>query len=142
MSRTAAALIIGNEILSGKTQEKNVIELARLLRELGIRLERVVVVADDVATLAKEVSALSSSHNFLFTSGGVGPTHDDVTMEGVASAFGVPVVSHPVLEDMLRRHFGERINDSHLRLALVPQGAPLVSQPDTLWPETALQDRC
>ena len=140
MSRTAAALIIGNEILSGKTQEENVIELARLLRELGIRLERVVVVADDVATLAKEVSALSSSHNFLFTSGGVGPTHDDVTMEGVASAFGVPVVSHPVLEDMLRRHFGERINDSHLRLALVPQGARLLSKPDSLWPATVIEN--
>jgi molybdenum cofactor synthesis domain-containing protein len=140
MSRTAAALIIGNEILSGKTQERNVIELARLLRELGISLDRVVVVADDVAAIAKEVTALSSSHDFLFTSGGVGPTHDDVTMEGVARAFGVPVVSHPVLEDMLRRHFGENINESHLRLALIPEGSRLLSKPDSLWPATVIEN--
>jgi molybdenum cofactor synthesis domain-containing protein len=140
MSRTAAALIIGNEILGGKIQEINLRELARLLRRLGIDLNRVVVVADEVATIAREVSALSSSHDFLFTSGGVGPTHDDVTMEGVASAFGVPVVSHPALEDMLRRHFGQSINDGHLRLASVPKGARLLSKPDSLWPATVIEN--
>ena len=140
MPRTAAALVIGNEILSGKIQESNLVELARVLRELGIDLKRVVVVTDDLATIAKEVSALASAHDFVFTSGGVGPTHDDVTMAGIASAFGVPVVAHPTLEEMLRRHFGERINDGHLRLALVPQGARLLTKPDSLWPVTVIEN--
>ncbi|HEX9722779.1 MAG TPA: molybdopterin-binding protein [Vicinamibacteria bacterium] len=140
MSRTAAALIIGNEILSGKIQETNLVELARVLRELGIDLKRVVVVTDELATIAKEVTALASTHDFVFTSGGVGPTHDDVTMVGIASAFNVPVVTHPTLEDMLRRHFGDRINDNHLRLALVPQGARLLSKPDSLWPVTVIEN--
>ena len=140
MSRTAAALVIGNEILSGKTHESNLLELARVLRELGIDLKRAVVVTDDVATIAKEVTALASAHDFVFTSGGVGPTHDDVTMSGVASAFDVPVVPDPTLEDMLRRHFGDKINDSHLRLALVPKGARLLSKPDSLWPVTIIEN--
>jgi len=140
MSRTAAALIIGNEILSGKIQETNLLELARVLRELGIDLKRVVVVTDEPTTIAKEVTALTSTHDFVFTSGGVGPTHDDVTMVGVASAFNVPVVPHPTLEEMLRRHFGERINENHLRLALVPQGARLLSKPDSLWPVTVIEN--
>jgi molybdopterin-biosynthesis enzyme MoeA-like protein len=140
MSRTAAALIIGNEILGGKIQEGNLIELARLLRSLGIELARVVVVSDDAATISREVSALSTAHDFLFTSGGVGPTHDDVTMAGVASAFHVPVVSHPELEEMLRLHFGKEIGAGHLRLAQVPQGAKLMSKPDALWPVTVIKN--
>jgi len=140
MPRTAAALVIGNEILSGKTHESNLLELARVLRELGIDLKRAVVVTDDVATIAKEVTALASAHDFVFTSGGVGPTHDDVTMSGVASAFDVPVVPHPTLEEMLRRHFGERLNDNHLRLALVPKGARLLSKPESLWPVTVIEN--
>jgi molybdenum cofactor synthesis domain-containing protein len=140
MSRTAAALIIGNEILSGKIQETNLVELARVLRELGIDLKRVVVVTDEPDTIAQEVAALASTHDLVFTSGGVGPTHDDVTMAGVASAFNVPVVPHPTLEDMLRRHFGDRINDNHLRLALVPRGARLLSKPDSIWPVTVIEN--
>ncbi len=140
MSRTAAALIIGNEILCGKIQEKNLGQLAKLLRRLGIHLDRVVIVTDKVETISKEVAALSSSHDFLFTSGGVGPTHDDVTMEGVAAAFGVPVVSDPVLEGKLRSHFGNSINESHLRLALVPKGAQLLSKAESLWPATVMEN--
>lgn len=140
MSRTAAALVIGNEILSGKIQEANLIELARTLRELGIDLKRVVVVTDDLSTIAREISALSSAHDLVFTSGGVGPTHDDVTMAGIASAFGVPVVAHPTLEQMLRRHFGQRLNEGQLRLALVPKGARLLSKSDSLWPVTVIEN--
>ena len=140
MSRTAAALIIGNEILGGKIQESSLRQLAQLLRQLGIHLNRVVIAADDVATISKEVAALSSSHDFLFTSGGVGPTHDDVTMEGVASAFGVPVVTDPVLEEKLRSHFGDSINENHLRLALVPKGARLLSKAESLWPVTVIEN--
>src|ERR1700736_1393374 len=95
---TAAALIIGDEILSGKVDEANVRALARTLRGLGIQLRRVVVVMDDVDTIAREVRELASPHDCLFTSGGVGPTHDDVTIEAVAKAFGTRVVSSPQME--------------------------------------------
>jgi molybdenum cofactor synthesis domain-containing protein len=92
---TAAALVIGDEILSGKVQEANIPVLARALRDLGVLLRRVVVVMDDVDTIAHEVRELSNTHDWLFTSGGVGPTHDDVTVAAVAKAFGVTVVSSP-----------------------------------------------
>jgi len=140
MARTAAALIIGNEILSGKIQDTNLVELARLLRSLGIKLQRVVVVADETATIAKEVSALASSHEYLFTSGGVGPTHDDVTLEAIAAAFGVPIVVDLTLEGMFRDHYGDRINEGHLRLARVPRGTRLVSTASERWPVAVLEN--
>jgi molybdenum cofactor synthesis domain-containing protein len=131
---TAAALVIGNEILSGKVEEANVALLARALRRLGVLLRRVVVVMDDVDTIAREVSALAPAHDWLFTSGGVGPTHDDVTIEAVAQAFGVPVVSSPEMEAMLRAHYGERCTEGHLRMALVPRGAALEVTQEIAWP--------
>jgi molybdenum cofactor synthesis domain-containing protein len=133
-SPTAAALVIGNEILSGKIEEANVALLARALRRLGIVLRRVVVVMDEVDTIAREVRELSSAHDWLFTSGGVGPTHDDVTVEAVAKAFEVRVVSAPEMEAMLRTHYGERCTDGHLRMALVPEGASLEVTPEITWP--------
>jgi molybdenum cofactor synthesis domain-containing protein len=135
---TAAALVIGNEILSGKVEEANVAVLARELRLLGILLQRVVVVMDDVETIAREVRELSKTHDWLFTSGGVGPTHDDVTVEGVARAFGVPVVSSAVMEGMLRTHYGERCTEGHLRMALVPEGAALEVTAEITWPTMRL----
>src|SRR5262249_36814539 len=95
MPRTAAAVVIGNEILSGKVQEANVFVLAKVLRDLGIALRRVVAILDEVDAIAREVRELAGAHDWLFTSGGVGPTHDDVTIEAVAKAFGVPVVTNP-----------------------------------------------
>jgi molybdenum cofactor synthesis domain-containing protein len=132
-ARTAAVLIIGNEILSGKIEEKNLAELARLLRELGVRLDRVVVVPDDVDVIAAEVAAMAKSHDWLFTSGGVGPTHDDVTIDAVAKAFGVPVVSAPEMEAMIRAHYGDRCTEHHLRMALVPKGASLEVTDEVRW---------
>src|ERR1700704_2499621 len=131
---TAAALIIGDEILSGKVDEANVVALARTLRGLGILLRRVIVVMDDVETISREVRELSSTHDWLFTSGGVGPTHDDVTIEAVAKAFGTRVVSSPQLEAMLRAHYRERFTDGHLRMALMPEGARLEVTSDITWP--------
>ncbi len=135
---TAAALVIGDEILSGKVDEANVAVLARALRSLGVLLRRVVVVMDDVDTIAREVRELSSSNDWLFTSGGVGPTHDDVTIEGVARAFGVRVVSSPEMESMLRAHYRERCTDGHLRMALVPEGAALEVTAEVRWPTIRL----
>lgn len=131
---TAAALVIGNELLSGKIQEANLVELARLLRALGIALVRAVVVPDDVDVISRELGSLKSHADVVFTSGGVGPTHDDVTVAGVARAFGVPVVVDPTLERMLREVYGERCTEAHLRMAMVPQGATLLSTLDVKWP--------
>jgi molybdenum cofactor synthesis domain-containing protein len=131
---TAAVLVIGDEILSGKVEEANIPILARALRELGILLRRVVVVMDDVDTIAREVSLLSREHDWLFTSGGVGPTHDDVTIEAVAKAFGVRVVTSPSMEAMLRAHYKERCTAGHLRMALIPEGASLEVTDEVRWP--------
>lgn len=132
--RSAAALVIGNELLTGKVEEANVHVLARTLRGLGIELRRVVMILDDIDTIAHEVKALAASHDWLFTSGGVGPTHDDVTVMGVAKAFGVDVVEDPTLATMLREHYRERCTEGHLRMALVPKGAALETTEDVRWP--------
>jgi molybdenum cofactor synthesis domain-containing protein len=139
-AKTAAALVIGDEILSGKVEEANVVVLARALRELGVELRRVVVVKDDIDTIAREVRELAGSHDFLFTSGGVGPTHDDVTIEAVAKAFGVGVVSSPEMEQMLRDHYRERTTEGHLRMALMPDGAALETTQTVRWPTTRLHN--
>lgn len=131
---TAAALVIGNELLTGKVEEANVVVLARLLRGHGIELRRVVTIGDDVDEIAAEVKALSASHDWLFTSGGVGPTHDDVTVFGVAKAFGMGVSESPVLAAMIREHYKERCTSGHLRMALVPDGAELASTEAIRWP--------
>ena len=139
-AKSAAALVIGDEILSGKVEEANVPVLARALRELGIELRRVVVVKDEIDTIAREVKELAASHDWLFTSGGVGPTHDDVTIEAVAKAFGVPVVSSPEMEAMLRDHYRERTTEGHLRMALMPEGAALETTDAIRWPTTRIHN--
>ncbi len=131
---TAAALIIGNELLSGKVEEANLPLLARNLRGLGVELRRVVMVLDHIPTIAEEMRQLSASHDWLFTSGGVGPTHDDVTIEAAALAFGTNVISHPDLEAMIRGYYGDKCTDGHLRMALMPEGASLESSPEVPWP--------
>jgi molybdenum cofactor synthesis domain-containing protein len=138
--KTAAALVIGNELLSGKVEEANVPVLARTLRALGIKFRRVVMILDDVEEIAREVRALSLAHDWLFTSGGVGPTHDDVTIEAVAKAFDVPVVTSPVMEQMLLDHYGARCSDGHLRMALVPEGAALETTEEVRWPTVRMQN--
>jgi molybdenum cofactor synthesis domain-containing protein len=137
---SAAVLVIGNEILSGKVDEANVGMLARALREAGVLLRRVVVVMDDVDAIVREVRELSATHDWLFTSGGVGPTHDDVTIEAVARAFGVQVVSSPQMEAMLRAHYGDRCTEGHLRMALVPEGAALETTAEVAWPTIRLRN--
>jgi molybdenum cofactor synthesis domain-containing protein len=137
---TAAAIVIGNELLSGKVEEKNLFELSRLLRQLGIRFVRAVLVPDEIPVIRREVAELSQSTDVVFTSGGVGPTHDDVTIEAVAQAFGVDQVIEPRLEALLRRTYAERTTEAHLRMALVPRGAELVSASDAHWPATLMQN--
>ncbi len=132
--RTAAALIIGNEILTGKIADQNLGVLARVLRKLGVRLLRAHTVLDDIDTIASEVRALSRAHTWIFTSGGVGPTHDDVTIEAVARAFDRRVVVAPELDAMLRDAYGDRLTDGHLLMARIPEGARLVRSESVPWP--------
>jgi molybdenum cofactor synthesis domain-containing protein len=137
---TAALVLVGNELLSGKVQERNLEPLAATLRALGIRLERVVVVGDDRPAIADEVRAASARHDVVFTSGGVGPTHDDVTLEGVADAFGVPVVNDPHLVALLRGLYGERCTEDHLLMARVPVGSELKSSSEVKWPTVVMRN--
>jgi len=138
--RTAAALVIGNELLSGKVLDANVHALAGALRALGIRLARVVMLPDEIGILAEEVRRLSGDFDVVFTSGGVGPTHDDVTVEAVARAFGVEVVLDPTLSDLLRGVYGERLTEAHLLMARVPVGAALFGSPDVQWPTPVMNN--
>jgi molybdenum cofactor synthesis domain-containing protein len=130
----AAALIIGNELLSGKTRDSNLFELARTLRALGVRLERVVMVCDEIDVIAQEVAQLSAAFDVVFTSGGVGVTHDDVTIDAVAKAFGVSTSMDAEVTALLRRTYGDRCSDAHLRMALVPDGAQLAATSEVPWP--------
>ena len=138
--RTAALLVIGNELLSGKVDDANVVVLARELRGLGVVLRRVVMILDDVAEISREIRELSASHDWLFTSGGVGPTHDDLTTEAAAAAFGLPVAPAPELEELLRAHYKERLTEGHLRMALVPEGATLSRTPSVPWPAIRIRN--
>jgi molybdenum cofactor synthesis domain-containing protein len=137
---SAAALLIGNELLSGKVHESNLIELARTLRSLGVQLERVVMIPDDIEVIAREARALSEGFDVVFTSGGVGPTHDDVTIEGLAQAFSVSALIDPTMEALLRNAYGERCTEGHLRMALVPEGAELKTTPEVLWPTVVIRN--
>ncbi len=130
----AAALVIGNELLTGKIREANVEVLARELFGLGIALRRVVFCADEIDTIVAELGELRARHDWVFTSGGVGPTHDDVTLEAVSYALGRPLVRSAELADLLREYFGARTNEEHLRMAEVPEGACLLRAPGSRWP--------
>jgi len=140
MARTAAALIIGNEILTGKVSEQNIFVLAKELFGLGVELRRIVVCPDEIPIIVRDLRELSSTHDVVITSGGVGPTHDDVTIKAVAAAFDVAVVRAPTYESMLRTHYGERITDMHLRMADVPEGCRLISSVETSWPTIAMKN--
>jgi molybdenum cofactor synthesis domain-containing protein len=140
MPRTAAALIIGNEILSGKIADTNTTSLARMLFDLGIELHRVVVCPDDIETIGNDLSELRATHDVVFTSGGVGPTHDDVTIEGVADSFGRPVVRSVAVEKMIRHYYGERATEAHFRMANMPEGAEMIRSTEAPWPTVVIEN--
>ena len=128
---TAALLVIGDEILSGRTQDKNVAQVAIWLNEQGIRLAEVRIVPDVIERIAGAVNELRAGNDYLFTTGGIGPTHDDITVDAIAAAFGVPVVVHPVAREILERFYATRggVNEARLRMARVPEGAELLENP-------------
>jgi FAD synthetase len=137
---TAAILIIGDEILSGKTEEKNAKFLISELRDLGVSLRLLMVVSDDVEQIGAAIADLSKRFTYVFTSGGVGPTHDDVTMLGVCKAFGSQMHRHPEIEAALRKHFGNKIQETHLRMADVPQGSTFITVAELRWPVLSYQN--
>ena len=127
---TAAVLIIGNEILSGRTQDTNLNHIAKQLAARGIRLAEARVVPDIEDEIVAAVWALSTKYNYLFTTGGIGPTHDDITVDAIAKAFGKQVVVHPEARARLEKHYGEgNVTPARLRMARVPEGAALVDNP-------------
>jgi molybdenum cofactor synthesis domain-containing protein len=140
MPQRAGIVLVGNEILSGKVVDANAAYLCRELRALGVDVRRIAVIPDDVEEIAREVAAFSGAFDVVFTSGGVGPTHDDVTIEGVARAHGVGVVRHPILVATLERYYGERLGAEatlgapHLKMAEVPEGAELLADGNVRFP--------
>lgn len=132
---TAAAIIIGNEILSGRTQDVNLAFLAKSLNEIGIRLMEARVVPDIEAEIIAAVNGLRVRFDYVFTTGGIGPTHDDITAECVAKAFGVPLIRHPEAERRLRAHYEpDKLNEARLRMANTPEGATLIDNPVSIAP--------
>ena len=125
---TAALIVIGDEILSGRTHDRNIAQVASWLQVQGIRLMEVRVVPDVEALIVAAVDALRTAHDYLFTTGGIGPTHDDITVDAVAAALGLPVVVHPEARRILEAYYATRggITEARLRMARVPEGAELI----------------
>jgi FAD synthetase len=127
MAKTAGIVIIGNEVLSGKTVDTNSHFFCTELRQLGVEVQRISTIQDDIDIIGKEVAAFSERFDYVFTSGGVGPTHDDVTIEGVAHGLGLKVVRHPDIERRMRQRLGDQVNEARLRMANIPEGATLLA---------------
>src|SRR5436309_2170978 len=140
MARTAGIILIGNEILSGKVVDANAVYLCREFRALGVDVRKISVIPDDVELIAREVREFQPSYDWVFTSGGVGPTHDDVTIEGVARGLGVRVVRDPGLQTRLEEAFSGKPNDARLRMADVPEGAELLAPDHLVVPVVAIRN--
>jgi molybdenum cofactor synthesis domain-containing protein len=130
---TAALVVIGDEILSGRTQDKNVAQIALWLNDQGIRLAEVRIVPDVEEAIVDAVNELRAKHDYLFTTGGIGPTHDDITIDAIAAAFGVPVIVHPEARRILEGFYETRggVTDARMRMARVPQGEELIPNPES-----------
>jgi molybdenum cofactor synthesis domain-containing protein len=128
---TAGLIVIGDEILSGRTQDKNVAQIAGWLNLQGIRLAEVRIVPDQADKIGRAVTALRAENDYLFTTGGIGPTHDDITVDSIAAALGVPVIVHPRARATLEAYYATRggLTEARLRMARVPEGAELIENP-------------
>jgi molybdenum cofactor synthesis domain-containing protein len=140
MARTAGIVVIGNEILSGKTRDENALFLARELRTLGVDLRKISVIPDELNLISCEVREFSRAFDFVFTTGGVGPTHDDLTMDGIAAAFGQKIQRHPELESTLRTYYSTDLIEGNLRMADVPEGARLVGGKGMWFPVVVVEN--
>src|ERR1700758_1293867 len=140
VSKSAGIIVIGNEILSGKTRDENSPYLATELRKLGVDVRKISVISDDLDLISSEVKDFSATYDYVFTTGGVGPTHDDLTMDGIAAAFGRRILRHPDLELSLRHFYSEELVHGNLRMADVPEGARLVGGKGTWFPVVAVEN--
>ncbi len=137
---SAGLLIIGNEILSGKIVDTNSPFLAAQLRELGVDLERILVIPDVVDTIAEETRRFSADYDYVFTSGGIGPTHDDVTMESIAKAFGQALRLDEQMCARIERAQKEPLNDAMKKMALMPEGANVIDVSDLWFPVIVVEN--
>jgi len=131
---TAVLVVIGDEILSGRTQDRNVGQVATWLNDHGIRLAEVRIIPDDLDRIGETINSLRSQHDYLFTTGGIGPTHDDITVDAIAAAFGVPVIVHPDARRILEEYYRGRpggLTEARLRMARTPEGAELLLNPSS-----------
>jgi molybdenum cofactor synthesis domain-containing protein len=129
MAKTAGILVIGNEILSGKVVDTNSPYLCQELRVLGVDVRRIAVVPDEIAIIASDVVMFTQTFDYVFTTGGVGPTHDDVTIEAIAQGLQRRLVVHPEMEALLQQHWAERPPAVRQKMATVPEGAQLLLEP-------------
>lgn len=130
-SPTAAVLVIGDEVLSGRTQDTNTNTIARFLSALGIDLIEARVIGDDVDRIVAVLNELRAAYDYVFTTGGIGPTHDDMTADAVARAFGVALPEHPDALAILQKRYGDDFNAARRRMARIPQGGSLIANPVT-----------
>ncbi len=133
-------VVIGNEILSGKIVDTNSPFLCRELNAIGMPLLRIATIGDRFDEIGAVVKEFSENYSWVFTSGGIGPTHDDITVPAIAAAFGVEAVRHPILEDAIRKHYKNRLTDDHLLMALVPEGAELIDLQGVYHPQTQFRN--
>lgn len=137
---TAGILIIGNEILSGKVVDENSPYLCKELRSLGVDVERILTIPDEVDLIAREVKSMSDAYDHVFTSGGIGPTHDDLTIEAVAQAFGRELELCESIYARLRRGDGQSPNESQTKMAMIPSGASLLDSGDLWFPLVVIEN--
>lgn len=140
MTKTAAILVIGNEVLSGKVRDENGAFLMRELRRLGVDVQRVVILPDAAAAIGDEVAACAARYDFIFTTGGIGPTHDDVTIAGIARGLGRRVVRHPQLTELVRTFIGAGLNEAALKNSEVPEGASLLMEEGLTFPVLVVEN--
>lgn len=137
---TAGILVIGNEILSGKVVDTNSPYLCRELRALGVDVQRIFTIPDAVDVIAENVKSMSQAYDYVLTSGGIGPTHDDVTVDGIAAAFGRPLELSASIEERIRRATGVDPNPSQLKMARIPAGATLIDSGDLWFPLVVVEN--
>ena len=140
---TAAVLLIGDEVLSGRTKDKNLGFIADYLNAMGVDLKEARVVADDEAEIVAAVNALRARYTYVFTTGGIGPTHDDITSDSIAKAFGVGISHHAEASEILLKHFasmGREPNEARMRMARIPHGATLIENPVSRAPGFKLEN--
>ena len=140
MAKSAGIVLIGNEILSGKIHDANAAYLCRELRALGVEVRKISVIPDELEPIAEEVAQFSRAYDYVFTSGGVGPTHDDVTIEGVARAMRVSVVREPRLVALLEDFYKGNLNAARLKMAEVPDGAELLAADSLIFPAIVIRN--